>query len=149
MVTVGNCQRPFLQYAKFYILYCSFWEGLFGGIINETSILNSSNSNLVGDIMSYRWVPWSRDKWLSTSGAILHYDKLEHLLISAILTYVATLFMPIAFACILTLFIGYLWEVKDGYMPYEIYGWWGGEGFSWKDLIADSVGIAIIFVWRF
>ena len=99
--------------------------------------------------MNYRWLKWSRDRWLSRNGTILPYDKAEHLVVSAILAYFAIQFMPLLAGCLLVLFIGSLWELKDGYMPYEIYGWYGGEGFSWKDLIADFVGILIIFVWKF
>ena len=99
--------------------------------------------------MSYRWVPWSRDRWLSKNGTILPYDKAEHAAASAILAYFATFYMPPAFACLAVLFVGSLWELKDSIMPYEKYGWIGGEGFSWKDLIADSVGITIVFVLKF
>ncbi len=99
--------------------------------------------------MNYRWVKWSDDKWLSTSGAVLHYDKLEHLLVSAILTLIAAFLMPLAFACLLVLIIGCLWELKDGFMYYKIYGWIGGEGWSWKDLIADSIGIIVVFGLKF
>ncbi len=99
--------------------------------------------------MRYRWVDWNRDRWLSMQGTILPYDKAEHAIVSAILTLIAMIFMPLAMACLLVLFIGSLWEIKDGYMHYEVYGWFGGEGFSWKDLIADFIGIAIVFAWRF
>jgi hypothetical protein len=44
-------------------------------------------------------------------------------------------------ADILTLAVGTLWEVKDGLLPYEKHGYWGGEGFSIMDLICDMVGI--------
>ncbi len=99
--------------------------------------------------MTYRWLKWRDDHWLSKQGTIIPYDKAEHALGSAILAYFATFFMPLLFACLLIMVAGYLWEVKDGYMHYEVYGWFGGEGFSWKDLIADFVGILIIFVWKF
>ncbi len=96
-----------------------------------------------------RWLNWKDDKWLSPHGAILHYDKMEHLLASAALAYVGTFFIPLLMACIVALLIGFLWEYKDGLMPYEKYGWFGGEGFSWKDLIADFVGIVIVFSLKF
>jgi uncharacterized protein YfiM (DUF2279 family) len=45
---------------------------------------------------------------------------------------------------ILSLFaIGLLWEIKDAIVPYEKHGWWGGEGFSWKDLVANVIGIGL------
>lgn len=101
--------------------------------------------------MNYRWLKWSDDKWLSRQGTIIPYDKSEHAVVSAILALIATFFMPLLFACLLAVVAGYLWEVKDGYLHWEVYGWWGGEGFSWKDLIADSIGIAagILLAWRF
>ncbi len=101
--------------------------------------------------MKYRWLKWSDDSWLSRQGTILPYDKAEHATVSAILALIATLFMPPLIACLAVFIVGLLWEVKDGYLRWEIYGWWGGEGFSWKDLIADSVGIAvgIGLAWRF
>ena len=99
--------------------------------------------------MKYRWLKWNDDRWLSTQGAVLHYDKIEHALTSAVLALIATFLMPLLAGCLLVLFIGALWEIKDGYMHCEVYGWWGGEGFSWKDLIADSIGIIIVFILKF
>ncbi len=99
--------------------------------------------------MKLRWLNWKDDKWFSTQGAILRYDKPEHAVVSAILAYIATFLMPLLIACIVILLIGFIWEYKDGLMDWEKYGWWGGEGFSWKDLIADFVGIGIVFAWKF
>jgi len=33
----------------------------------------------------------------------------------------------------------WLWEVKDGFLPWEEYGWIGGDGFSWRDGVAGSI----------
>ncbi|HEA19674.1 hypothetical protein LCGC14_2100560 [marine sediment metagenome] len=99
--------------------------------------------------MKYRWVKWHDDKWLSRQGSILPWDKAEHAIVSAILAYFATLLLPLLAGCLLVLFIGSLWELKDSIMPWEKYGFWGGDGFSWKDLIADFVGILIIFIIKF
>jgi len=38
-----------------------------------------------------------------------------------------------------TLPVIWLWEVKDGYLPWEKYGWIGGDGFSWRDGMAGSI----------
>jgi len=38
-----------------------------------------------------------------------------------------------------TLPLIWLWEVKDGYLPWEEYGWFGGDGFSWRDGMAGSI----------
>ena len=36
----------------------------------------------------------------------------------------------------------WLWEVKDGYLRWEDYGWIGGDGFSWRDGVAGTVAAA-------
>ena len=38
-----------------------------------------------------------------------------------------------------TLPVIWLWEVKDGFLPWEEYGWIGGDGFSWRDGVAGSI----------
>ena len=38
---------------------------------------------------------------------------------------------------------GVLWEVKDGFVRWEDYGWWGGDGFSLLDIVADLSGIVV------
>jgi len=35
----------------------------------------------------------------------------------------------------------WLWEVKDGFLPWEKYGWIGGDGFSWRDGLAGSMAV--------
>ncbi|MDQ7052701.1 MAG: hypothetical protein Q9P14_07365 [candidate division KSB1 bacterium] len=89
---------------------------------------------------------WARDSWLSRGGLILTYDKLEHFLTYLSLTSIGTLlqFDKTIPALIL---IGILWEIKDALLPYEKAGFWGGDGFSWKDLLANFAGIALGFIW--
>jgi hypothetical protein len=41
-----------------------------------------------------------------------------------------------------TLPLLWLWEVKDGFLPWEEYGWIGGDGFSWRDGLAGSIAVA-------
>jgi hypothetical protein len=38
-----------------------------------------------------------------------------------------------------TLPILWLWEIKDGFLPWEEYGWIGGDGFSWRDGLVGSI----------
>ena len=55
-------------------------------------------------------------------------------------------------ALIHTLPIIWLWEVKDGYLAWEKYGWIGGDGFSWRDGVSGSistVGSYAIDKWIF
>jgi hypothetical protein len=44
-------------------------------------------------------------------------------------------------ADLLTLGLGVGWEIKDGLLPYEHYGWFGGEGFSKNDLLCNLGGL--------
>ena len=51
-----------------------------------------------------------------------------------------------------TLPVIWLWEIKDGFLPWEEYGWIGGDGFSWRDGLAGSiaaVGSYAIDKWVF
>lgn len=36
---------------------------------------------------------------------------------------------------------GLTWEIKDGLVPWERYGWIGGEGFSAGDVVCNLTGI--------
>ena len=89
---------------------------------------------------------WSDDRWLSRSGSILRYDKLEHFLLGGIGIFV-TLYW-VGFSLLMSLIIweilGTVWEIKDGLVPYDKEG--NIEGFSWKDLIADNVGFLAGFI---
>jgi hypothetical protein len=86
---------------------------------------------------------WAKDRWLSTGGTILKYDTLEHFLVYCLGAFLFSFRFSME-AVILSLWgIGLLWEVKDAVTPHEKYGWWGGEGFSWKDKMANMIGIAI------
>lgn len=99
-------------------------------------------------IFRAKYKPWSLDKWDSTSGTILKYDKLEHLILAAILFWFWNV-MPIASWCaiVITLWIGFVWEVKDGIKAYNPAG--DIEGFSWKDFIANAVGIFLgYYIYR-
>lgn len=85
--------------------------------------------------------PWKKDKWLSKSGTILKYDKLEHFILAFILFWLWN-FLPIEawFAVVISWWIGFVWECKDGLWAYDKINI---EGFSWKDLIANTFGILL------
>ena len=70
------------------------------------------------------------------------HDKLEHLTAGCVL-YMGILRITENndLATFATIGLGILWEVKDAYVPWEKYGWWGGDGFSWKDICYDILGI--------
>ena len=54
----------------------------------------------------------------------------------------------IVYLLIIVLLAGLAWEIKDGLMDYHVYGWFGGDGFSWRDLVADAVGIIIALIFK-
>ena len=73
---------------------------------------------------------FAKDKWLSKAET---YDKLEHFGFWCLL-YLGLerfLFVP-DIAMIGALILGILWEIKDIFRA---------DGFSWKDLTADILGI--------
>ena len=88
---------------------------------------------------------WARDSWLSRGGLVLTYDKLEHFLTYLGLTFIG-FWLRIDSTIPILLMIGILWEIKDALLPYEKVGFWGGDGFSWKDLMANIAGIAVGYV---
>lgn len=51
-------------------------------------------------------------------------------------------------ASIYVLVAGALWEVKDGLVPYELWGKLGGEGVSYQDFIRDASGVAVARVFN-
>lgn len=85
---------------------------------------------------------WANDRWLSHGGVLLRYDKLEHFLVYLTLTYVVgVLFLTPLHTALVLFAVGLVWEIKDALVPYENVGFWGGDGFSWKDLSANILGI--------
>lgn len=89
------------------------------------------------------------DHWDSKQGTVLKHDKLEHFAVSSGLT-IGLQILDKKNGWKYALLSGFLWEIKDGLMPYEKYGEFGGEGFSSKDLIADAVGVFIgYWIYKF
>lgn len=103
-----------------------------------------------------KFLPFSKDRWLSKEGSIIPYDKLEHFLIALIgvisiqlsFTYllltpspiVVFLFGSLAHICMFVRLLGISRELWDSVVPYsmsprQVQGW------SWKDLIANEAGI--------
>jgi len=103
-----------------------------------------------------KFLEWKTDKWLSEQGSVFKYDKLEHFLLSIIgTTFLFLLFLAganlfvdlnsimyspttLVFLFFISSLVGLIWEIKDGIVPYD-----GThiQGFSWKDLIADTAGV--------
>ena len=82
---------------------------------------------------TFKFLPWSRDHWLSRKGNILPYDKAEHFIRETVLTiFGLVIWGPFPWLIIVAGF-GIVYEIKDGF---------GSEGFSLKDMIANFCGIA-------
>jgi len=103
------------------------------------------NNNYLFAQIKWRTLPWAEDKFDSRwgSGIISQYDKMEHFTCYTAATAALDDWK-------LSLAIGIAWEIKDALIPYEKYGhFWGGDGFSFKDLAANMVGIGTgLFVRR-
>ena len=83
----------------------------------------------------------------SMNGHFIKYDKIEHCAGSFLLAHSLTACgIDNKKAAILSLSAGFAWELKDAVMPYEKYGAFGGEGFCWRDLTADAVGVFASYI---
>ncbi len=95
---------------------------------------------------------WAHDSWLSRGGLVVKYDKLEH----ALAYFVGSVFLlwlglPYDEVFFFLFLAGVMWEIKDAHIPFETYGKFGGDGFSWRDIIANLTGIfaGFLVVWFF
>ena len=85
--------------------------------------------------------------WNTTSGQVIKYDKVEHVLCSELIYYnFKFLGMSSKKSLIATITCGFLWEIKDGLMPDTKWGRYGGDGFCWKDLTCDVFGSMIAYI---
>ncbi len=88
--------------------------------------------------MRLKFLPWNQDRWKSTNGHILKYDKLEHFIRDFIVLLAGALLFGLNGAVLGGWFLFIvLWEVKDGLRPYDGKNI---EGFSWKDMLAGLMG---------
>lgn len=90
-------------------------------------------------IAQFRVADSHKDKWARD-------DKVAHLFGNYFAIDLSRHFMSDKEVIPLLLTAGILWEVKDGFVPYEKYGFWGGEGFSAKDVVAGAVGIGLNYL---
>ena len=81
---------------------------------------------------------WKKDKWNSKHGDVLPYDKVEHFIRDGIITLIGLfVFEELRYAVIVSIGFNILYEVYNGYVPYD------GEhiqGFSIKDFLAGITG---------
>ena len=88
---------------------------------------------------------FAKDSWTSKTdfphcfrGTVLEHDKLQHLLGGVLMGFVAA---PLLIGGLfVALLAAVVWEIKDGYMYFETFGPWGGDGFSWRDMLATWAG---------
>lgn len=96
---------------------------------------------------------WAKDSFLCENLGWLGFvrrepclDKVHHFWAGLILELVGLLifgflqWLPVTIVLAVSFL---LWECKDAVVPWEEYGRWGGDGFSWKDLACSYVGILI------
>lgn len=86
---------------------------------------------------------FAKDRWDSKDGLLIPYDKVEHFLSYFALTIFLSFFAgpPAVFVALLV--AGVVWEVKDAIVSYRRNPFWGGDGFSWKDLLANFAGMLL------
>ena len=91
---------------------------------------------------------WADDTWLSRDGSILIYDKLEH-------AFAGLVIYGVLHACGVPRFLAFTlnalfwaaWEFKDGFLKdQKRYGWFAGDGCSWKDFTASTALPLVFFV---
>ena len=102
---------------------------------------------------------YAKDKWIG-------WDKLFHLIRDSIIFWILHLFFINILAVCLTCLFAYLWEIKDGlisykrfvvpiikltsWLPYSVSNFIvvhcnpGGNGFSYKDILAGLVGVVVL-----
>jgi len=79
---------------------------------------------------------WAKDEWWTG-------DKLGHFLggfVSPLLLWVV-LHLPPGWCVLVSLLFWWVWELKDAWLRWEDIGWWGGDGFSWRDGLASTAGV--------
>ena len=102
---------------------------------------------------------FARDKWLSqeftwAKKGPITYDKLQHFIGGIFLFALGALIHP-DFGLAFSMAFWFLWEVKDGLIPWEsmpVTTWplkynWGGDGFSWRDMIAAWAGAILCYIF--
>jgi hypothetical protein len=94
---------------------------------------------------------FAKDRWISLDPGYawfwpFKYDKMAHAVggfsLSLCLGFLSALWVLFA-----NIIFWILWEIKDGFILVENlpskWKWWGGDGFSYKDLICSIAGAII------
>ena len=98
------------------------------------------NSELVGSRPEVDYGIWrvSKDKFQECADCTFGHATASYIIASELSNR-----WPWWKADLVALSIGIIWEVKDGYVPWEKAGLFGGEGFSKWDIVADVTGILV------
>ena len=83
---------------------------------------------------------WSNQKFMDAP-----YDNIQHLGTGFIPPILEWKLKKIKWwqADLIAIGAGVVWEIKDGFVPYEKFGKYGGEGFSWMDVRTDIYGVVL------
>jgi len=84
-----------------------------------------------------KFLPWKKDTFASKNGYLLIYDKLEHFIRDAVVSFI--------FGLAAALIFNIVWEWVDGTRPWAM----GSdiEGFSFKDFLAGLAGALLVFIF--
>jgi len=101
-------------------------------------------------------VKWANDKWTSKETTFaqsgpLAYDKVQHFLGGLLLGLLFRFMFHDPYFIRDVALVAFLWELKDGWVDWRdgyVTEWpirynWGGDGFSWKDLLASIAGVIV------
>jgi len=100
---------------------------------------------------------FAKDKWKSqefsfAGSGVLSYDKFQHFLGGIVVALLAAIICKSAvIGSLISGLFWFFWEIKDGLLSWKagyITRWpieynWGGDGFSWRDMLAAWTGAAL------
>lgn len=102
----------------------------------------------------------AQDKWFSheytfAKSGILSYDKFQHFIGGIVFTPLFGIMLnSLIYGAICSAIFWFLWDVKDGLIKWEdsyctewpIHYNWGGDGFSWKDVVSAWMGAFLLLL---
>jgi len=99
--------------------------------------------------MTWRWAndSWNSQQHQFTDRGPLKYDKVQHFIGGYLFG---------LFSWRIGLAFWFAWEIKDALIPWErgyVTMWpiehnWGGDGFSWRDMLASWTGVGCGYLTR-
>jgi len=103
---------------------------------------------------------WDSREYTFAKAGLLSYDKIQHFLggivgtglFGSIILFRQSIIMSVCLGGIASAIFWFLWEVKDSmlewedgqYMTHIVIDYnWGGDGFSWKDMVSAWAGAGL------